>query len=62
MFVAVELAMNVIDVNVAAVGDVGGAVADSRPPPPLLLCLYSMGSGFEHISFSRAAKQIRCEP
>lgn len=61
MFVAVEFAMNVIDVDVdvdfaaAAVG----AVADLLL---LLLCLSSMGSDFEHISFSRVAKQIHCEP
>lgn len=62
VFVAVavvEFEMNVIDVDyvdaVAVVAD-AGAVAD------LPLCLSSMGSDFEHISFSRVAKQIHYVP
>ena len=52
---AVEFAMNVIDVGVDFVA-AAVAVAD------LLLCLSSMGSDFEHISFFLFAKQKRCVP
>lgn len=60
---AVEFEMNVNDVDVGAdgaAGDDDAVVADSAVG--LSLCLHSTGSYFEHISFSRVAKQIHCEP
>lgn len=63
MFVAaaaVEIETNVIDVDVGfAVAAAGAAAADVADSP---LCSGSMGSDFEHISFSRVAKRIHYAP